>query len=221
VFGQVHVQVLLRFLAHGALVTIELSASVIAASTVLAVVLTLLWLTRSRVVRALVTAYSWVTRGLPELVFLLTVYYGLAFGGVDIPAFTSVVIALTIASASYYYEIIRGGVQAVPRTQLESGTALGLSRRRIAVRIVTPQVVHIIRDSYVTRTTSIVKITPLASVVALPDVLSVANQYGAATNRIFLMYGLAALLFIAIISVLLGANALASRRYRNHGADHV
>ncbi len=66
-FGQINTAVLLRFLAQGSLVTIELSLSVILASTVVAILLTLLTFARSRVVRTVVFGYSWVTRGLPEL----------------------------------------------------------------------------------------------------------------------------------------------------------
>src|SRR5205807_10402796 len=115
-------------LLRGALVSVELTLSVMAISLVLGLVVALARMTRLRPVRVAATFYVEVIRGTPCLLQLFYIYFVLPAFGVRFPAFTAGVIGLTVNYAAYLSEVYRAGIQAVAKGQLEAAQALGMSR---------------------------------------------------------------------------------------------
>lgn len=124
----------------------------------------------------------------PELV-------GLNFiGGMQLsPEFSGIIFGLTIYTSAYIGEIIRGGIDAVPKGQWEGGRALGLSERQILFRIVLPQALRVIVPPLTSQYLSTVKNTTLAVAVGYPElgliVNTVINQTGQAIESILVMLG--------------------------------
>ncbi|MCX7372613.1 MAG: amino acid ABC transporter permease [Alphaproteobacteria bacterium] len=115
-------------------------------------------------------------RALPPLVLLVFVYAGLPFAGIEVNAWTAVAVGFFLNTGAYYGEILRAGIESVPAGQSEAAQSLGLSRLRTMRLVVLPQAVRNVLPDLVSNTLEVVKLTSIASVVALPELLFQARQ---------------------------------------------
>lgn len=115
-------------------------------------------------------------RAIPPLVLLILVYAGLPFAGLDLGAWGAVALAFLLNTGAYYAEILRAGIESVPKGQAEAARALGLRRWQVWIFVVLPQAVRNVLPDLVGNTLEVVKLTSLASVVALPELLFQARQ---------------------------------------------
>lgn len=127
-------------------------------------------------VRPITIAYIDVFRSVPVLVLLIVIYYALPFVGLRLSPFWAATTALSLVSAAYSAEILRAGIEGVPRGQFEAARALGLSPVRQMVDIVLPQAVKLVIPPLTSNAINVMKDTALASVVAMPDLLKQATQ---------------------------------------------
>jgi polar amino acid transport system permease protein len=192
-------QQVLPFLLQGLLTTIGLSLLVIplglAGGLFVALVATQ---TESRLVRILVAIYVDVFRALPPLVLLIFIYFGFPFLGIDMPKLLAVALGFLLNNASYYGEIFRAGLLAVPQGQMEAARSTGLSRLQALTYVVVPQATRNVLPDLIGNSIEVVKLTTLASVVALPELLRVARDAQS------LLYNpspvvLAALIYLALL----------------------
>jgi polar amino acid transport system permease protein len=121
-------------------------------------------------------AFIDVFRAIPPLVLLILLYAGLPFAGLDLGAWGAVALAFLLNTGAYYAEILRAGIESVPRGQFESARALGLRRWQVWLFVVLPQAVRNVLPDLIGNTLEVVKLTSLASVVALPELLFQARQ---------------------------------------------
>ena len=147
-------------LLKGALITVEVAVAAMALSLVVAAAFTLLRESGSRAGAAGIRAYLSYIRGTPLLVQILLVYYGLPKLGLELSPLVAGILALGLSSAAYTTEIIRGGLAAIPRGQVEAALALGLRRLAIWSRIILPQVYHFTLPPLVNEFTQVIKGTP-------------------------------------------------------------
>jgi polar amino acid transport system permease protein len=189
----------LPFLLQGLLTTIGLSLLVIplglAGGLFVALVSTQ---TESRLVRILVAVYVDIFRALPPLVLLIFIYFGFPFLGIDMPKLLAVALGFLLNNASYYGEIFRAGLLAVPQGQMEAARSTGLSRLQALTYVVVPQATRNVLPDLIGNSIEVVKLTTLASVVALPELLRVARDAQS------LLYNpspvvLAALIYLALL----------------------
>jgi polar amino acid transport system permease protein len=121
-------------------------------------------------------AFVDVFRAIPPLVLLVLLYAGLPFAGLDLGALGAVALCFTLNTGAYYAEILRAGIESVPRGQAEAARALGLRRWQVWIFIVLPQAVRNVLPDLISNTLEVVKLTSIASVVALPELLFQARQ---------------------------------------------
>jgi polar amino acid transport system permease protein len=121
-------------------------------------------------------AYVDFFRAFPPLVLLIFVYFGLPFVGVKISPFAAVVVAFFLNTSSYYGEIFRAGIESVGRGQVEAARSTGLSRGQAMAYVVLPQATRNVLPDLIGNTLEVVKLTSLASVVALPELLYAARS---------------------------------------------
>jgi polar amino acid transport system permease protein len=131
---------------------------------------------RSRWVRWPVIALIDIFRAIPPLVLLILLYAGLPFAGLDPGAWGAVALAFLLNTGAYYAEILRAGIESVPKGQAEAARALGLRRWQVWVFVVLPQAVRNVLPDLIGNTLEVVKLTAIASVVALPELLFQARQ---------------------------------------------
>jgi polar amino acid transport system permease protein len=121
-------------------------------------------------------AFVDVFRAIPPLVLLILLYAGLPFAGLDLGAWGAVALAFLLNTGAYYAEILRAGIESVPRGQAEAARALGLRRWQVWLFVVLPQAVRNVLPDLISNTLEVVKLTSIASVVALPELLFQARQ---------------------------------------------
>jgi polar amino acid transport system permease protein len=117
-----------------------------------------------------------IFRALPPLVLLIMVYSGLPFVGIRLTPLAAVSIAFFLNNSAYYGEILRAGIESVPQGQWEAARSTGLSATQTFVWVVLPQGVRNVLPDLVSNTVEVVKLTSLASVVSMPEMLYSADM---------------------------------------------
>jgi len=125
-------------LAEGALMTVEIAVLALAGSVIVGMVVAIARAGKSAAVRRIAFVYADVFRNVPFIVQLFFFYYGLPEIGIYIDAFTTGVVALSIAGGAYASDVIRAGILAIDDGILEAAEVSGLSRRKIFILIVLP-----------------------------------------------------------------------------------
>jgi polar amino acid transport system permease protein len=122
----------------------------------------------NRFVKKMVVVYVEVIRGVPLLVILYTIYFGIGTL-VNIPRYPAAVIALGIFSGAYVAEIVRAAIQSIPRGQTEAGLSLGLNERQALRKIVLPQAFKRMVPPLAGQFITLTKDSSLASIIAIPE----------------------------------------------------
>jgi His/Glu/Gln/Arg/opine family amino acid ABC transporter permease subunit len=184
-------------LLGGAVITLILSAVSLAISVVLATLLTVLRATGGKLARIAISVYVSYVRGTPLLVQIFLVFYVLPTIGIDFGPITAGIAALSLSSAAFTLEIMRGGLAAIPKGQFEAARALGLPRRTIWVRVVLPQMFNYIIPPLVNEFTLVIKGTPLVSVITVVELMRTAQQmYNANYRPVEVLLGVAVIFFV-------------------------
>ncbi|MFC0384008.1 amino acid ABC transporter permease [Muricoccus vinaceus] len=174
-----NVEIVLRawpILLRGLGQTLLLSAVVVPLGLAGGLAIALLSRARSRWVRWPLAAWTDTFRSLPPLVLLIFLYAGLPFMGVDLGPWGAVALAFFLNTGAYYGEVLRAGLDSVPPGQMEAARALGLRPWLALWLVVIPQAVRNVLPDLVSNTLEVVKLTSLASVVAMPELLFQARQ---------------------------------------------
>ena len=173
----------LPWLLRGAQLTLSSSLLAIVLGVMVGVALTLALQTGMRPVQALVRLYVSFARGTPLFIQILIVFYILPSIGLDISSFFAGVIALSLNSGAYVSEMIRGGLSAIPKGQVEAARAMGMRRSLIWRRITLPQVFALILPPLTVEFTALLKASALLSVIGVVELTRTAQQIVAATFK--------------------------------------
>jgi polar amino acid transport system permease protein len=136
----------------------------------------LISLSRLRTVRWVAIAAIDFFRSIPPLVLLIFVYAGLPFAGFRLSPLAAVAISFFLNTSSYYGEIYRAGVESVGLGQWDAARSTGLRSYQTLAYVVLPQAVRNVLPDLVSNTVEVVKLTSIASVVALPELLYSADM---------------------------------------------
>ena len=166
----------LPLLLSGLITTLELGLTSVLVGMALGLLACLARLYGNSPVRYLAIAFIDVFRAVPILVVLILIYYALPFVGLRFSSFVSATIALSVVFSAFTAEVLRSGIEAVPKGQFEAASALGLSFRLTLLKIVLPQAMRIAIPPQTSNCVSLLKDTSLASVVAMPDLLKQATD---------------------------------------------
>jgi len=162
----------------------------------------------SLVVRIVALVVVEVGRGMPGLVTIYLVYFGLPSQGLTLSALATAIVALGITTAAYTSEIFRGGLNAVGRGQYEGASAVGLTRWKTLRYVILPQAVRIVIPPTLGFAIQLFQATALLFVIGLPELLSRAYDIGNVTFRYLSVLVLAGLLY-AVVAI---PGAVAVRR---------
>ena len=176
------------------------------------VALAVLGTAKARPVRLLVRFYVWLFRGTPVLLQLVFVFNVLPLVGLRFDSFTCAIIALSLYEAADMAEIVRGGLLGIDGGQRVAARMLGLTRGQAMAYVVAPQLVRLILPPTGNQLIGMLKTSALASVVAVQDLMLVA-QRTAAGNFDYVNTLIAAAFFYLLLTTLCttGVNALESR----------
>jgi len=192
----------LPFLLQGAVLSIVLTVASQALGTFFGFFLALGRMSRRWPVRGAVWLYVWIFRGTPLLLHLFLIYYGAPLVGITFDAIPAAIIAMTISSSAYNCEIIRAGLQAVGRGQIEAAQAVGMRWFRIVWKIIVPQAIRVIIPSYMSNFISHAKSSSLASVITVPELMLTAQQIYSRNYRTLEILMITGAIYLAITTSL-------------------
>jgi octopine/nopaline transport system permease protein len=215
-------------LLNGVPLTLELAIASVSAGAGLALGLALMRLSGLRVLDWSSRAYVFVFRGSPLLVQMFLIYYGLGqFQEVRESVlwpllrqpFWCALLALTLNTAAYGAEIIRGGLQSVPQGQIDAAKACGMSRLQLFRRIVFPIAVRQALPAYGNELIAMVKATALASIITMMEITGIAYKLISQTYRGVEILICAGLIYLAINFVLIRMISLIEYKLFAHQRD--
>lgn len=199
-----------EFLGQGLLNTLRAAAVAAVIACLVAAVVAALRLSSSRILRAVGRVYVEIFRGLPVLllIFFPTVLW------TSVTPFMAAVIGLAVYNSAIIAEILRSGVNTLPRGQREAGLAIGMTPLSTLRLIELPQAVRIMMPSLVSQIVVLLKDTSLAFIVTYPELLRTMNNlrdyYG--SRYIFSVFFVGAAMYITVNAILsITANRLAKR----------
>ncbi len=151
--------------------TVSISLLAILVGSVLGVFVGLSLTYGNRWARVVLRIYTDIVRGTPVLVLVLASYYVSSAVGVNLDPFSAGVLALAIFCSSHVGEIVRGGLQAIPKGQTEAAKAIGLTFRQTFAYVLWPQALRQFLPAWVNTAAEMVKASTLLSVIGVAELL--------------------------------------------------
>ena len=195
-----------QYFLRGTQTTVIVSLITVLLGTVLGCLIALLRLSRFRLCSGFAKLYITVIRGTPLLVQLYIVYYQLHFIpwpegsilGVELARVMPCILALSMNSTAYVAEVIRSGIQAVDKGQMEAARSIGMTRAQAMKLIVIPQALKIVLPSFGNEFVSLIKETSVLSYVGVVEILRKGALWNAATFNTFEAYIGVALVYMLL-----------------------
>lgn len=193
-------------LFSGAWLTLEIFFWTTVLAIPLGIVVALGLLSKIKPLEVVLRFYIWIMRGTPLLLQLIFIFYGLPTIGIVFPRYESALIAFVINYAAYFAEIFRGGLQAIPKGQIEAGQVLGLSSWQRFHRIIQPQLFKIVLPSIGNELINLVKDSSLVYVIGLWDLLRAGNVATARDVSLIplVLVGILYLVLTGVLTYILG-----------------
>jgi polar amino acid transport system permease protein len=164
------------YLLAGFWMTVKLTLVVVPLGMLGGLAIALMSTSESRAIRWSGVVYVDFFRAFPPLVLLMFIAFGLPFLGIDPGAFVAVVLTFMLNTSSYYGETFRAGIESIPQGQLAAARSTGLTKAQTMVWVVLPQAIKNVIPDLASNTLEVIKLTSIASVVALPELLYAARQ---------------------------------------------
>lgn len=204
--------------AEGLGYTLQIAILTIVLGLLLGIVVAAARLSSITVVRAVTTMYVELMRGTPLLVQLFWVYYALPIlTGIQLPAFESVVLALTLNVGAFYGEAFRSGIQAIPREQVETADVLGLNYVQRMQFVIVPQAFRIVLPVLISISVSLFKDTSLVSVLGVNELMYTTRTISTDTYRPLEVYTTAAIIYFIVAFPV----TIIMRRYEIYLSRHL
>lgn len=137
-------------------------------------------------------------RGIPAIVWLFIIYFGVSIGAYKFAAVPAAVLGLGLISAAYMAEIYRGGISAVHSGQWEAGHALGVSNWTTFSRVIGPQALRVSIPSMASYAISLLKDSSIASTIGVTEIVFFTTQEARSGGGGLTVYLLAALMYVAL-----------------------
>ncbi|SHG49347.1 amino acid ABC transporter membrane protein, PAAT family [Thermosyntropha lipolytica DSM 11003] len=188
----------LPYFLEGALITIEVTALSVAMGMVLGLFAGLFRLSHRVLLRSVAIAYIDFFRGTPLFVQILLLHFGiLPYFGIN-EAFTSAIIACGLNSGAYIGEIVRAGIQAVDKGQMEAARSLGMNERQAMTYVILPQAYKIVIPPLINEFIALLKDTSLVSTIAVAELTYRGNLVYANTYQAAWVWGAVAVIYFII-----------------------
>ncbi|WP_059411846.1 amino acid ABC transporter permease [Cupriavidus basilensis] len=185
-------------LLHGLWLTLLLTAFSAACGTVLGIGCAWTRIHGTRAPRLLVAAYVESVRNTPYIVQLFFIFFGLPAAGVRLPVELACVLSMTLNLGAYACEIIRAGLEATPRGQIEAAQSLALDRWQTFTRVVLPPSLARVWPALVSQVVIVMLGSSVCSQISAEELSYAANLIASRTYRSFEAYIVAAAAYFAL-----------------------
>jgi glutamine transport system permease protein len=205
----------LKFMLSGLVYTIQLSATAIAISVVVGLLVALPGLSGNIWARRASRTYVEVVRAVPILVLILWVYYGLPqVTGWTIGVFWAGVIALALSDSAFQAEIFRAGIQSIARGQYEAAYSVSLGYRDTMRYVILPQAIRRILPALGNQLVYMLKMSSLVSVIGMQELTRKANELVVSEYRPLEIYTILVLEYLVLILIVSAGVRWLERRLR-------
>lgn len=200
----------------GAWVTLETAALSMVLGVLIALLLTVMRQMKNPALRGFAETWVSIARNTPSLFQIYILYFGLGSFGLHVSSWVALLAGITFNNAGYLAENFRGGLKAVPDTQMRAARSLGMSAFQAYRLIIIPQLLRIVFYPLTNQMVWAVLMTSLGVTVGMnTDLFGVTQALNALTFRTFELFAVAAVIFYLIVKVIqLGARLIARRLFR-------
>ncbi|MEC4578678.1 amino acid ABC transporter permease [Streptococcus dysgalactiae] len=212
---------------YGVLVTIMISASVVFFGTIIGVLVTLIKRTQIKPLTWLVNTYVWIFRGTPMVVQIMIAFAWMHFNqmptigfgvlNLDFSRLLPGIIIISLNSGAYISEIVRAGIEAVPKGQLEAAYSLGIRTRNAMCYVILPQAFKNILPALGNEFITIIKDSALLQTIGVMELWNGAQSVATATYSPIAPLLVAAFYYLMVTTVLSQLLAVLERRMAQGG----
>lgn len=201
-------------------INLQILLGLIALGFVIGILVALVQVYGPRPLAAVAIGYEWFFRGVPEMVLLMLVYFGLRQFHVPITPFIAAVIALGLRSSAYQSQIFRGAIQAVGERQLQAALSIGMTKLQAIRHVILPQALRLSIPPWSNEFSSVLKDTTLASAIGVIEVFKRARFIMGRNYALALpAFMVVALFFLALTYLGNWTLGALERRYRIPGFE--
>lgn len=207
---------IIRFVPDGLVNTFLITVCSILPSLCIGLVAGMGRVSRNPAARRIATLYVEVVRGIPLLVQLFYLYYGLS-SLLKLQPFPASILSISVCYGAYMGEVFRAGILSIPKGQMEAALALGLTRSQALRKIILPQTVKVVLPPIGNEIIALLKDTSLVSVVAIPDLLRRTREYTSRNMNNFEAFSMIALVYLILTLLLSRVVAMTEKRLGRRG----
>ena len=183
-------------------VTLELAVCGIFFGTVIGLLIALMKISPYSVLKYLGSVYTWIFRGIPLLVQLFIIFFGVSLAfKIYLPPKVAAIIGISLCGGAYIAEIIRAGIQSIDKGQMEAAVSLGMTKAQAMRRIILPQTYRRLLPPMGNEFISLLKDTSLASTITVTEVLRTAQLMAGTSLRPLELYVCAGVIFLLLNTV--------------------
>ncbi len=166
-----------------------------------------------RLLRFVGAAYVEIFRNTPLLIQIFIIYFGLPSLGFKLSPYVSGLTALVLYVGAYNTEVIRSGLEAVPKGQTEAAKSLGLTSAQTFLYVILPQTFRIALPALGNNWVALVKNSSLVSVIGMVELTFVTYDLNALTFRSFELFGAATLFYLILIFILINIQGFVEKKF--------
>ncbi|MFA5859818.1 MAG: amino acid ABC transporter permease [Elusimicrobiota bacterium] len=204
---------ILVFLIPAIPMTLKITILSFCLALVMGLLIGLARVSRINILRILAAAYVDIIRGVPLLVLIFFIYFGL--GKVfNLPQFTAGIIAISICYSAYVGEIVRAGIQAISRGQYDAAQSLGMTNNQTMRHIILPQAFRIVLPPLVNDFVACLKDSSLVSIIGLRELTRAGREFYSQYFVAFETWFIIGLIYLAMTFVLSKFSAMIERKYQ-------
>jgi His/Glu/Gln/Arg/opine family amino acid ABC transporter permease subunit len=182
--------------------TLELSVATAIFSTAIGLIAALLRTFGWPPFRLAVDVYVYIVRGIPLLLLLFFMYYGLPYSGIDIAPIPGGILVMSIYFGAFMSEVFRAAIEALPRAQWDAARSLGMRLPLILGIVILPQAVRLSAPAFINTCILLIKSTSLVSIIGLSELTLVGRQIVERTFAPFqILLGVATIYFVICYSL--------------------
>ena len=207
-----------KFLAEGLVGTLQAALVSSVVAFVIAFLLMVGRINRNKIVSWISTALIELSRGIPTLLFIYFFFLVAPQLGLKLPTFWKISLPVALSAAGVVAEVLRSGVNAVPKGQTEAAVALGMRSVTVFTKIVFPQAFRYVIPSLISELVIVLKDTTFAYVVSYADLMQNARVLISNYDALLSVYLVVALIYILINYLLNQASVAVAKRLKATGA---
>ena len=190
----------------GSITTIEVAFLSILFGIIIAAILAIAKNSKNKIFSSFANTWIEISRNTPALYQIYMAYFGLGTFGIYVGSFGALLIGITFNNAGYLAETFRGGLRAIPSTQMKTARSLGMNFIQSFIYIIFPQLFRIVFHSIANQTVWAILMTSLGVIVGMnSDLMGVTNELNSLSFRTFEYFLLAAILYYLITKLFLGS----------------